>query len=100
MKKFILLCSTVLLLFGCAPKDELSILNDFDSKISKLKEYELEGELSIYDNEENFQYTVKVNNYKDYYLVNMINKENNHEQIILKNDEGLFVITRKSLQLL
>ncbi len=93
MKKIIFLSSALLLLFGCASKNELNVLNDFDNKISKLKSYELEGELSIYDNEENFKYDVSVNYLNNYYLVKMTNKDNNHEQIILKGDDGLYVIT-------
>lgn len=93
MKKIIFLGSIFLLLFGCSSKSELNVLNDFDSKLSKLKEYELQGDLSIYDNEENFKYNVTVNYLSNNYLVRMVNEENEHEQIILKSSDGLYVIT-------
>ena len=93
MKKILFLLSSILLLFGCSNTNELEILENFDNKISKLKEYELNGELSIYDNEENFTYSVIVDFLNDNYLVKMTNKENGHEQIILKGQDGLYVIT-------
>ena len=93
MKKIIFLCSTLLLLFGCSPSTDLEALDTFDNKISKLKEYHLEGELSIYDNEENYKYDVMVDYLNNLYLVKMINKDNKHEQIILKSNDGLYVIT-------
>ena len=63
-----------------------------------LKNYHLVGEMQIVSNEDKFNYKVDVTFKKgNYYKVSLINKENNHEQIILKNDEGVYVITPKGL---
>ncbi len=68
--------------------------------ISKFKDnisaesYNLTGELDIVSNEEIYHYNVKVD-YKegDYYKVSLINKNTSNEQIILKNDSGVYVVT-------
>ena len=49
------------------------------------------------ENEEKYTYDINVN-YKcaEKFKVSLVNKVNNHEQIILKNDEGVYVKTQKS----
>ena len=40
-----------------------------------------------------FSYNIVAAKYKDYYRVNLVNTINNHEQVILKSDEGVYVVT-------
>ena len=63
-------------------------------KISNSKAYHLSGTLEIYRNEEKYTYNIE-SSYKkdDYYKVSLTNQNNNHEQIILKNDSGVYVLT-------
>ena len=57
--------------------------------------------MDIVSNEELYHYDVCVDYMKgDYYKVNLVNKDNKHEQIILKNEDGVYVMTHTSLQLL
>ena len=50
--------------------------------------------MDIVSNEELYHYDVCVDYMKgDYYKVNLVNKDNKHEQIILKNEDGVYVIT-------
>ncbi len=67
---------------------------DLEKKYKNLKAYHLEGELEITNNEDIFKYDVDVYFQKDdKYRVSLKNKSNNHEQIILKNEEGVYVLT-------
>ncbi len=89
---FIFLIS--LLLVGCGKYDEKNLLNDLEKKIKKLDSYKLTGVLEITNNDDTFQYDIDVNYKKDNnYRISLVNKSNNHEQIILKNNEGDYVIT-------
>ena len=56
--------------------------------------YKLTGEMDIVSNEELYHYTVTVDYMEgDYYKTSLINKNNRHEQLILKNENGVFVVT-------
>ncbi len=96
MKKkilFILLVG-VFLLSGCGKTSESSIIKDLEKKINNSKSYYIEGTLEIVNNEDLYTYDVKVSYAKgDNYKVNLTNKVNNHEQIILRNSDGVYVVT-------
>ena len=78
---------------GCF-KGKNSDVDKFTKKIEKVKNYYLTGELEIVNNEDVYKYSVNVSyKNKDYYKVDLINKTNDHEQIILRNDEGVYVLT-------
>ena len=50
--------------------------------------------MEIINNEDTYSYNVKASYQKqDYYKIELINKLNNHEQVILRNDEGVYVDT-------
>lgn len=82
------------LLFGCNKVDSESLINKYKKVVESNENYSMSGELSIVSNEELYYYNVKVD-YKegDYYKASLTNKDNSHEQIILKNDTGVYVIT-------
>ena len=101
MKKllFILLCS--LLIVGCGKVDSEKALKEFETKVTGSDNYTLNGTMEIINNEDVYNYEVSVSYLKgDYYKVNLVNTNNDHEQVILKNDEGVYVMTHKSTQLL
>ena len=94
MKKIILLLSCILLLSGCAKNSEDKLLKKFESDVNSSKSYTLSGSLEILNDEDTFNYSVEVGyKKKDLYKVKLVNTTNNHEQIILKNTEGVYVIT-------
>lgn len=94
MKKILLLLFMCLLFVGCGKSGEKEIVKKFEKKITNASNYNLKGTMEIISNEESYNYDVNVDYREgDYYKVSLINKENSHEQIILKNEEGVYVIT-------
>ena len=93
MKKFlfILLC---ILLVGCGKSKEKDIINSIKKTNKNLESYIIQGELNMYNGENKYTYDVDVKYKKDdMYRVSLINKVNSHEQIILRNDDGVYVLT-------
>lgn len=93
MKKFLVVLCTLLILTGCGKKSE-DVIKEFENKVNSLENYHLIGEMQIANNEDKYNYEVDVTYKKgNYYKVSLINKENKHEQVILKNEEGVFIVT-------
>lgn len=77
---------------GCGKHSEKDIIKELEKKIKD--SYKLSGDLSITNNDEVYDYDVDVSYKKDsYYRVSLTNKSNNHTQIILKNDDGVYILT-------
>ena len=97
MKKIFLflgLFFSILFITGCGKYGEKDVVKDFDKKVNKLKSYQIEGKLEIVNNDDVYNYDVVVSyKQKDYYKVSLKNIANNHEQIILKNKDGVYVLT-------
>ena len=81
------------MLFGCSKMDSNKVISEYKKVINNDK-YEMTGQMDIVSNEELYHYDVTVDYMQgDYYKVNLVNKDNKHEQIILKNEDGVYVIT-------
>ena len=96
MKKLFLLVALIatICLTGCGKVGDKEIRNNFIKEIEGLKSYYMEGTLKLTNNDDNYEYDVEVSYQKDdNYKVTLINKGNDYEQIILKNKEGVYVIT-------
>ncbi len=94
MKKYLIILSMFLLLCGCGKTSNENIIKNFKNKIEKNNSYILKGTMTITSNEDTFTYKVEASKSKDdYYKVSLINKTNDHEQIILKNSDGIYVVT-------
>lgn len=94
MKKFIVFIFLVFLITGCKGSTEKNIIKNLDKKISSSSSYKLDGKLEIYRNEEIYTYDIESSYEKgEKYMVKLVNRNNNHEQIILKNEEGIYVLT-------
>ncbi len=79
---------------GCGKYGEKDVFKDLSKKIEDSKGYHITGELEIVNNEDTYLYDVDVSYEKtDNFRVSLKNKTNNHEQIILKNSEGVYVLT-------
>ena len=96
MKKILL---SILLIFsfcltGCGKYGESDVLGEFTKKVEKAKSYYVEGKMELMNNEDIYNYDVKVS-YKegDFYKVHLTNTTNNHEQVILRNEDGVYVVT-------
>lgn len=95
MKKVILfifcLCLFTTGCFGIGGKD---VLKSIEDKYKNPKAYKLDGDLQISNNDDTYNYDVSViYQKKDKFKVSLKNKANNHEQIILKNNDGVYVLT-------
>ena len=86
----------LLFLTGCGKMSEKDVLNNFEKKVEGAKSYYLEGKLDIVNNEDIYTYDVNVS-YKenDNYKVDLVNTVNSHQQIILRNNEGVYVVSPK-----
>ena len=96
MKKYLFLFLLVLCMFsvGCGKNSSKNVKEEFLKKINDLKSYSLNGKLEVVNNDDVFNYDVSVSyKDKDYYRVSLKNIANNHEQIILRNDDGVYVVT-------
>ena len=79
---------------GCGKTSESDVIKDLTKKINDSKAYYVEGTLEIVNNEDVYTYNVNVSyKEKDNYKVSLVNTVNNHEQIILRNSDGVYVVT-------
>lgn len=94
MRKIILLIMGFFLITGCSTKTDTDIIKEFSNNINRSKSYKIVGKMELLNDEEVFNYDVDINYLKEnFYKVEMTNKTNGHKQIILKNNDGLYVVT-------
>lgn len=95
MKKkllFLIMIIGVFAISGCGKTSESDVIKDLTKKINDSKAYYVEGTLEIVNNEDVYTYNVNVSyKEKDNYKVSLVNTVNNHEQIILRNSDGVYV---------
>ena len=92
MKRYFLLFLSIFLLAGCSNKNN-NIIKKLDKKINNTKGYHLNGKLTINRGDDQYTYDVDCSYQdKDYYRVSLTNTVNNHEQIILRNQTGVYVL--------
>ena len=95
MKKIAVLLGLILLLSGCGSKNNNTKVNKYLKKINNSEAYSIRGSMEIYNDEDTYTYSLNVLYKKpDLYRVSLINQNNNHEQIILKNEDGVYVVTQ------
>lgn len=93
MKKIILcLLLIIVITTGCTNKNK-DVIKEFKKEVEKLKSYKVEGILEIINNENIYTYDVNVAYKEEMFRVSLKNKTNQHEQIILKNNDGVYVLT-------
>ncbi len=84
----------VFLLCGCGKVDDKDVIKELEKNINNKVGYKLNGTLEILNNDEVYVYDISVGHKKDdYYKVVLTNQSNNHSQVILKNDDGVFILT-------
>ena len=97
MKKiFLCLISICFVLTGCSfgKKSEKTVLNEFQDKVNKSDSYYLSGSMELVNNEDVYTYDISVSYKKDdFYKIELVNVINNHRQIILRNEEGVYIVT-------
>lgn len=97
MKRKLLIISIFiccLIFTGCTKNNDKDILSKIEKNLNNSKGYNLVGTLEIINNEDTYTYDVNVA-YKqsDNFRVSLKNQVNNHEQIILRNVDGVYVLT-------
>lgn len=95
MKKILLLTLFMLLtLTGCGEYKLEDAVKEFSKDVENSKSYKINGTMEISSGEEIFTYNIDTYFLKDdFYKVVLVNQTNNHEQVILKNKDGLYVVT-------
>ncbi len=95
MKKILLVSFfCIFLLAGCGKYGEEDVIRDFSKKVEDVKAYYIEGKLELVNNDDVYHYDVEVSYQSDdFYRVELSNISNNHTQVILKNEDGVYVVT-------
>jgi len=93
-KIFLCLISICLFLTGCGKQNEKTVLKEFQDKVNNSDSYYLSGNMELVNNEDVYTYDIAVSYKKDdYYKIELTNIINNHKQIILRNEEGVYIVT-------
>ena len=95
MKKiFLSLILVCLILTGCGKHDEKEVLKEFQNKVNNADSYFLTGEMELVNNEDVYNYNINVSYKKDdFYKIELVNAVNDHKQVILRNTEGVYIVT-------
>ena len=90
----LVLISSIFLLSGCGIKNADSVLKNMEKSLKNANSYYVEGVMEIINHEDTYTYNVNVS-YKngDYYKIVLTHTLNNHEQVIFRNDDGVYVDT-------
>lgn len=92
-KKMFFLIICICFLVGCG-NNSSDIVKSLSKKINDTNSYHLTGVLEIINNENSYLYDVDVSFLKDNnFRVSLRNQTNEHEQVILRNSDGVFVLT-------
>ncbi|XID92930.1 DUF4367 domain-containing protein [Paenibacillaceae bacterium WGS1546] len=86
--------ATVVFLAGCGSKNADSIVKDLDKVVDKMESYEGSGTMTLHTGQQPLEYKVEVMYQKpDLYRIALTNAKRDITQIVLRNDEGVFVLT-------
>ena len=96
MKKLCLMFAVVLtvLLAACGEMSQQDVVEKLTTNLNDAKSYYATGVMEVDNNGQVYQYNVEVAyQQQDNYKVTLKNETTNNEQIILKNADGVFVLT-------
>ena len=86
--------AAVILLAGCGSKSKEDVLEDLDKKVEEMKGYKLNATMTLTMGTEEQKYDIDIwHNKPDHYRVHMKNAERDQSQMILKNKDGVYVLT-------
>jgi outer membrane lipoprotein-sorting protein len=90
----VLLLGLMLVVVGCGKKDAGAVVKDLDKKVGGLESYSTSGTMVLNTGIEPQEYQVEVWYQKpSYYRIALTNAKQDISQIVLKNDDGVFVLT-------
>ncbi|HZG59841.1 MAG TPA: outer membrane lipoprotein carrier protein LolA [Anoxybacillus sp.] len=88
---------TIFLVFAlaaCGAKSQEDVIKELDEKMEELSSYKAEAKLTLTTGSEPQVYDVEIwHKQPSYYRVNLKNAQKDQNQMILRNDEGVFVLT-------
>ena len=93
-KKFLIILLGWLFITGWGSNSEKNVLKKITKNIEDSKSYYVEGTMELINNEDIFTYDVNASyEKKDNYKIELTNISNKHKQIILRNEDGVYVVT-------
>ncbi|MGO4548585.1 outer membrane lipoprotein carrier protein LolA [Paenibacillus sp. 2TAB23] len=91
----IILCLS-LVLAACGTKDAESVVKELDKVVNSMESYQGSGTMTLRTGQQPLEYKVEVSYQKpQYYRIKLTNEEKDITQIVLRNDDGVFVLTPK-----
>jgi len=85
-----------LVLSACGTKDAESVVKDLDKFLNSMEGYSGTGTMTLHNGQQPQVYQVEVSYSKpEAYRIKLTNAEKDISQIVLRNDEGVFVLTPK-----
>ncbi|WP_026702721.1 LolA family protein [Salibacterium aidingense] len=88
---------TIGLLAACGEKSQEEVVQDLDNKLQNLEGYKGKASMTLETGEEPRTYDVDVwhmqNEQNKYYKVDLKNEKEEQNQMIIRNDDGVFVLT-------
>lgn len=83
-----------IVLAACGKKDAAGVIKDLDKVVNKLESYQGSGTMTLYTGEKPQEYKVEVwHQHPSFYRIALTNTEKDITQIVLKNDQGVYVLT-------
>lgn len=97
MKKIfpiLLIISFIFILGACSKKTDDDIIKSLGEKIDKVEKYEVNAVMDVKEMNKSHLFDVNIKYLKpDLYKITLKNRDSNNVQVILKNKEGVFVLT-------
>ncbi|HIW35007.1 MAG TPA: outer membrane lipoprotein carrier protein LolA [Candidatus Paenibacillus intestinavium] len=91
-----IILSMVLVLSACGTKDAESVVKDLDKFLNSMEGYSGTGTMTLHNGQQPQVYQVEVSYAKpEAYRIKLTNADKDITQIVLRNDEGVFVLTPK-----
>ena len=91
-----IILSFSLLLSACGTKDAESVVKELDKFINNMESYQGSGTMTLHTGQQPLKYQVEVSYQKpEHYRIKLTNEEKDITQIVLRNDDGVFVLTPK-----
>src|SRR5690554_6083212 len=89
----IVLC-VVMVLAGCGKKDVGGVVKDIEQVANDLESYKAKGSMLLHTGQQPLEYQVEVwYQNPHYYRIALTNVKKDITQIVLRNDDGVFVLT-------
>ncbi len=89
-----LVIAVALVITACGSKSANDVIGDLEDRVENLNSYKGNGVMALQTGENTQEYNVEVWYKKpNYYRIELTNAEKNISQIVLRNDEGVFVLT-------